>query len=393
MEIIEVMNSKSGLAFLILAQLACGSGGDQPASPDSAIPSPDAELPRPDLPGALLDAPATPVDTGPGVDGPLTFAAWPTEATVTIVSAKNAFGANMSGLVYEPAGTTAPAILWAVQNEPSKLYRLTLNGSTFTQVTSEGWVTGKLLHYPDGTGSPDSEGLTRTDWSSNEVYVVAERDNDANQISRQSILRFELTGTKGVLVATHEWQLTDDLPAADVNCGLEGIAWIPDSHLVARGFFDESTQAAYLPALYPDHGCGIFLVGHDTTGMLYGYVLDHSTGKFTRIATFASGQQRSVDLTFDRDTGTLWSLCDSKCNGRMTLLDIDGDATSATAGRFILRATVPPPKALSNMNNEGISMGPFAECAGERRPFFWADDEESNGFAIRKGSITCGRLY
>jgi hypothetical protein len=45
------------------------------------------------------------------------------------------------------------------------------------------------------------------------------------------------------------------------------------------------------------------------------------------------------------------------------------------------------------MNNEGISLAPLSECSGERRSFFWADDEESSGYAIRKGSITCSRLY
>ena len=368
------------MGLLALVQLGCTGGGEKPLATDSSVGQPDSASPG-------LDVVVLPPD------GPVTFTTWPAEATVAMVSAKDAFGANVSGLVYEPASAAAPAVLWAVQNEPSKLYRLTWNGSVFTQVTSEGWVTGKLLRYPGGTGSPDSEGVTRTDWASNEVYVAAERDNDNNQVSRQSILRYELTGTKGVLTATHEWLLTSDLPAADLNCGLEGIAWIPDTYLVARGFFDESTLSAYNPALYPDHGAGIFLVSFDAIGMIYGYVLDHKASTFTRVTTFASGQARAVDLTFDRDTGTLWSLCDSQCDGRMTLLDIDTDPASATAGRFVLRATVPPPKVLSKMNNEGIALAPLSECSGDRRSFFWADDGESSGYAIRRGTIPCGRMY
>jgi hypothetical protein len=127
--------------------------------------------------------------------------------------------------------------------------------------------------------------------------------------------------------------------------------------------------------------------------MIYAYVLGLADGSFTRVATFSSQQARSVDLYFDRDIGTLWSLCDSGCKGRMTLLDIDTDSTSPRAGRFILRATVPPPKALSDMNNEGIALGPLSECSADRRPFLWADDQESNGYTLRKGTITCGRLY
>jgi hypothetical protein len=58
-----------------------------------------------------------------------------------------------------------------------------------------------------------------------------------------------------------------------------------------------------------------------------------------------------------------------------------------------VRATVSPPKALSDMNNEGIALAPLAECAGGTRAFFWSDDEETNGYAIRRGFMSCARLY
>jgi hypothetical protein len=45
------------------------------------------------------------------------------------------------------------------------------------------------------------------------------------------------------------------------------------------------------------------------------------------------------------------------------------------------------------MNNEGIALAPVSECSCDRRPFFWADDQESSGYTLRKGTITCGRLY
>jgi hypothetical protein len=296
-------------------------------------------------------------------------------------------------LVYEPASAGAEAVLWAIQNDPAKLHRLSWNGSAFVPVTSDAWATGKLLRRPDASGSPDVEGVTRTDWATSEIYVVAERDNDAPDVARQSILRYELGTTKGIVNATHEWILTDDLPAAEPNHGLEGIAWIPDTTLVAGGFLDERTQAPYDPALYPDHGSGIFLVGRDDTGMVYGYVLDHKLGSYVRVTSFPSGQARSVDLTFDRDTSTLWSLCDSACDGRMALLSLDSDPASPTHGHFVGRTILSPPKALSGMDNEGIALAPVSECIGDRRSFFWADDAASGGYAIRKGSVTCSLAY
>ena len=342
------------------------------------------------------EVPAEVADAAPSTDGPtgpISFPAWPSDSTIILASRQNAFGENMSGLVYEPASATAPAILWAIQNEPSKLYRLVLDGTAFVASTGDGWTTGRALRYVNGAGSPDSEGVTRTEWGSAEIYVVAERDNAAKDTIRQSILRYDLGGSKGVVDATHEWDLTGDLPPATLNHGLEGIAWVPDSYLVQQGFFDDNKQAAYDPAVYPNHGTGIFLVGIDDSGMIYGYVLDHLASAFSRVTAFSSGQAHTTDLAFDRDVGTLWSLCDKNCNNRMTLLDIDTDASSQSCGHFVLRAILPPPKALKDMNNEGITMVPEAECSNGRKAMFWSDDGETGGYSIRQGLITCGRLY
>jgi hypothetical protein len=352
------------IALIALAGIACSSDGAKRGDSGSSV---------------------EPTDTSVGT--------WPFDGTVVAACGKDAFGKNLSGLVFQPASAGAEAVLWAVQNDPAKLHRLAWNGTTFVPATSNAWATGKLLRYPNGSGSPDGEGVTRTDWATSEIYVAAERNNELPDVSRQSILRYDLDPVTGVLDATSEWVLTDDLPPAEPNHGLEGIAWIPDTYLVERGFLDEQTQAAYLPERYPDHGSGIFLVGRDDSRMVYGYALDHVAGGFVRVATFASGQAHSVDLTFDRETGTLWSLCDDACNGNMALLDIDADPASPTHGRFVVRAIVAPPKAMSKMDNEGITLAPLSECSGGVRSFFWADDAESGGYAIRKGSITCGPLY
>jgi hypothetical protein len=372
---------------------------DTPSAADVA-PKVDGALP-PDT-TVLVDArPAdttTTKDTQPGRDvsdsnKPVTFATWPGGNAVANASVKNAFGTNLSGLIYQPAAGTAPAILWAVQNDPSKVFRMTWNGTAFVSVTSDGWSNGKTLTFPNGSGSPDSEALTRTEWDKDELYVATEKDSDAMSTVRLSILRYELTGTSTTLKATNEWNLTSDLPkATDANKGLEAIAWIPDSYLVARGFYDEASKAVYDPSAYANHGTGIFLVGVEDTGMIYGFALNHSTGAFKRVVTFSSGQEGVMDLAFDRETETLWSICDSVCKNRMTLFDID-TTEGTTKGRFILRATVPPPSTLTSTNNEGITMAPESECANGRKSFFWADDDESNGYAIRRDTIPCGRLF
>jgi hypothetical protein len=333
---------------------------------------------------ASLDAPE---DSSPR-DGPLVLSRWPGSNATAPASLAQAFGPNISGLVYEPPAGAQSAILWAVQNEPSRVFRLAWNGSVFVTVETDGWSLGKSLHYPGGRGAPDSEGLTRTTWNGNELYVVAERDNDAKDVSRPSILRYELTGTTSELTATHEWNLASDLPPAEPNKSLEGIAWIPDAVLVAGSFYDEAKKAPYDPSLYPDHGTGLFFVGSEDNGLVYGYALDHSQGSYHRVATFGSGQGAVMDLAFDRETLALWAICDGACKNRMTLLELD-----STTGRFGVRLVVPPPTTLSSTKNEGITMSPESECASGQKRFFWADDEESDGYAIRRDSIPCGHFW
>ena len=44
---------------------------------------------------------------------------------------------------------------------------------------------------------------------------------------------------------------------------------------MAAGFCDERPFKAYNPADYPDHGTGLFFVGVEANGQIYGYALDH----------------------------------------------------------------------------------------------------------------------
>ena len=50
----------------------------------------------------------------------ITYEAWPTSTTVVTADASNAFGGNLSGLYYQPAGGSEGAVLWGVQNSPSR---------------------------------------------------------------------------------------------------------------------------------------------------------------------------------------------------------------------------------------------------------------------------------
>ena len=75
--------------------------------------------------------------------------------------------------------------------------------------------------------------------------------------------------------------LTPDLgfTNADANLGFEGVAYVPDTFLVASGLHRPTTATLYNPADYPGQGePGLFFGAVEKTGHLRAYVLntDHT---------------------------------------------------------------------------------------------------------------------
>ena len=312
---------------------------------------------------------------------------WPGDQAVQDASSY-VFGGNLSGLIEEGSGTATPGILWGVRNGPGSLFRLVWDGTKWSPDTANSWGAGKGLHYPDGTGEPDSEGVTFAGSSStNGIFVSAERNNLANSISRLSVLRYDPAVSGTTLSATMEWNLTADLPPVGANLGLEGITWVPDSYLTANNFFDEHGLHPYSPAEYANHGTGLFFVGLEGNGMIYAYALDQVSGGFTRVATISSTFPSIMEVQFDRDLNELWAVCDNTCNGQHTLLRID-----SSTGKMGVVFKFDRPTGMPNYNNEGFGIAPAAECVNQRKPVYWADDTEDLGVAIRSGNIPCVAL-
>jgi hypothetical protein len=306
---------------------------------------------------------------------------WPGDATIANADGTGAFGGGVSGLVYEGSGTAAPGVMWGVRHSTGLLYRLVFNG-TFWQ-SEFSWGFGKRLRYMDGTGAADAEGVTFGGGGSVDgMYVAAERSITVPGVSRNSILRYDPNDPNQIIPATHEWDLTADLPATAADAGLEGITWVPDAYLVARGFFDESKGRAYLPADYANHGTGLFFVGLEANGSIYAYALNHADNSFTRVATFASGFPNVMELSFDRELNQLWALCDNGCEGRAKVL-------APASGRFIVTRTFERPTGMPNLANEGFAITPQAECVSGFKPVYWADEAETSAHAIRRGTVTC----
>ncbi|WP_332845790.1 hypothetical protein [Amycolatopsis mongoliensis] len=268
-------------------------------------------------------------------------------------------------------------MLWAVKNGPGTLYRLVRQGSTWAP--DSGWASGKQLHYRNGGGDPDAEGVVATP---DGVFAATERDNDEDG-SLLKVLRFDTGSSAKSLNAVAEWDLTGDLPGVDDNGGFEGITWVPDTFLTAGGFRDERTKARYDPAAYAGHGTGLYFVGLEDEGKIYAYALDQAGGGFTRVATIASGFPKVMELEFEPETGSLWSVCDDTCDGRSATLKL-------VDGKFTVTATYARPSKMPNYNNEGFAIAPRSTCAAGRKAVVWADDANDGGHALRTGTLPCG---
>ncbi|HTL34106.1 MAG TPA: lamin tail domain-containing protein [Kofleriaceae bacterium] len=307
---------------------------------------------------------------GCGGGGP-TGSTWPGRNAVVTVDAAGAPN-NVSGLFYDGA------TLWGARNAPGELIEYVQIGTQWN-IASQ-----RTLRYPSGLGDPDAEDVTKAELSSNAIYVATERDNANNAVSRLSILRFDTSAAGTTLIATHEWNLTADIPAVGANLGLEAITWIPDSFLVGAGFFDTAAGHAYNPADYANHGTGLFFVGVEQTGTVYVYALDHAGDGYTRVTSFASGDPATKALYFDRDVGYLWTYCGAACGNQSGVMRINA------SGAFALIKQIAAPSTMPNLQNEGISFAPESQCVAGQKSFWWTDDGATDGHALRADTIPCG---
>ncbi|GAB3118616.1 lamin tail domain-containing protein [Glaciibacter psychrotolerans] len=337
--------------------------------------------------GAANDCVVPDGSTEPGTGGPSALP-WPGGTAISAVDAAGFFGTNLSGLAYQPSGTAAPGTIWASKNGVGTMYQLAWNGATWAAVSTDGWASGKPLHYADGTGDVDAEGIALTDAGpAGGVFISSERNNDVSKVSRPSVLRYDVTGSAATLSATIEWNLVADLPPVAPNSGLEAIAWVPDSFLVAQGFVDESSATVYRPADYPNHGTGLFVVGLEANGTVYAYALDQVSGDYHRVATISSGFSGVMDLEFDAERSALWAACDDTCDGRSSLLQVA--QTGERAGHFAVTTVYERPSGMPNINNEGFALAPQKLCVDGLKPVFWSDDNNTASHALREGTIAC----
>uniref|UniRef100_A0A942SX86 Lamin tail domain-containing protein n=1 Tax=Neobacillus citreus TaxID=2833578 RepID=A0A942SX86_9BACI len=333
---------------------------------------------NPDGTGDFAETSASTKGTANAFAGVVTAQPWPGGPDETVLDDEDTFTGDLSGLDWTTSSTSADGQLWAVQNGDGLLYHLESDGTG-------GWgpsnAAGTELHYADGSGTPDAEGVTVTSDDPGAVYVSTERNNDVSSVSRPAVLRFATTdGAATTLDATDEWNLAADFPGLGANAGLEGVTWIPDSWLTAHGFSDENTGAAYSPSTYAGHGDGLFFVGVEGTASIYAYAL-MDDGSFERVATIGSPFSVVADVQFDPTLGALWVVCDDACSARTALYEMHDGAFTATS---VYEA---PSAADRTLANEGFAIS--GVCTDGVRATYYADDNDTDGFSLRTGTYPC----
>lgn len=318
----------------------------------------------------------------------VTVTTWPGSADVTPSDPLNAFvstisAGDVSGLAFDRQDD---GVLWAIKNK-NRLFKLTKVDGLWTPVTADGWAGGKELRFPDGSGEPDTEGLTVG--PDGAIYATTERDNVYSGIPRNGILRYDPLAEGTTLVATHEWDLTAEFPELGTlpggsNLGFEGITWVPDSYLVDEGFVDESTNAPYDPAVYPGHGSGLYFAALENDAALYAYALSDTASH--RVARIASGFAKLADVTYDPERGQVWAVTDDTQDGQTSQLAVGDD------GKFAIVSGYLRPENAPNLNNEGFAIAPQATCTDGFKEVIWADDSGTGGHSLRSGTIECTAL-
>jgi hypothetical protein len=298
--------------------------------------------------------------------------AWPVGEPAAVADVAGSLGGNLSGLA--PAG---PSSLWAVRDAPGSLLALDRVDGRWTP--RAGWGAGRALRYPDGRAGPDAEAVAVVAVDPAAVFVGAERDNAAGSGRRNAVLRYETAGT-GPLRATTEWRLDDLAPSAGANSGLEGLAWIPDSALVAGSLSDRSGRP-YVPAEHPPHHGGLFAVAFETSGEVH-LVLLTEAGDVTPILTVAVDLPALMELHWDVEHRELWATCDDTCDGRTALLRPAG-------GSLEVVAVVGAPPGSASLNDEGLAR---LACQNAVSLVVRADDAATGGHALREAALPCRPL-
>ncbi|MBQ6874966.1 MAG: hypothetical protein IJN46_01885 [Lachnospiraceae bacterium] len=295
---------------------------------------------------------------------------WPGAAELTTFDTTQQFLSDSSGLDFHNGQ------LYVVENDAATFWILDV-AEDGTLSFAEGFEHGKTVLFPESEFGPDAEGITADD--DGFLYLSSERDRIFAPKSDSIILKVDPNGSGTELTALQEWRLTDTLPTARYNMGIEAVEWVSNAHMEGR-LFDQNTGAPFEATNYPDAiSNGVFFVALEANGHVYAYVLNEN-GSSVQISDVDSQLGGAMALDYDTEKDLLWIAADDNHSNLAAVLAFRGTQTP-------LLAHVSPPVSVDpKRNTEGFAIAPSRYAKNGQIPVYRLCD------GVRSGALTIGCL-
>lgn len=293
---------------------------------------------------------------------------WPSETWNAAV--------NLTG-VMDPNGLLE---LSGLHWNPLKNRLYVLHGNGRLRVLQYDPASNSFTQSGNCTVSEGPEGITQADLAANEFYTVDENNYE--------IRRFSHSANFSTSTLINHWNLlaSPSTMTNTGNTGPEGIAFVPDSFLTAKGFISQSTGSPYTS----QKGMGgLFFIAHQDGGYIWVFDVNPSVNNdFAFVGRYKTNRSESCDLEFDRSTGLLYILHNTGSN---TLEVTDLTTAAVTGGRkFVTVKEYAVPNPSGNTNIEGFALtprtGPFVMSTGTSA-FFCRDVESDEPSAEQKDCL------
>lgn len=301
---------------------------------------------------------------------------WPAEDLASAINLTpvegpgvNDFHTNLSGAFWNPDTRR----LWLCRNgglEGSKFWVLRENGQNGFVVDTRNSLRGEWTNFGD------LEAITQANYNEDTVYLLIEGE--------ERIKEFNVS-VYGTAVLRNNWNLLPFLPVVG-SSGAEGIAFVPDSFLVAQNFVDGNGNP-YVSR----HGMGgVMLVAHQNGGRVYAFDLNRVTGAFSFVGAYKTNFTESCELTFDRSDGRLYVLHNADWN-RLEVTTLGSTFVSPERKLNEIVTYGRPTGSPANWNLEGFALMSNGDCAnGTRSAFVTIDDGGANSlYWYRSFPCTC----
>ncbi len=259
--------------------------------------------------------------------------------------------------VMDPAGLTElSSLFWNsstkrlyVSHGDGRLRVLQLNSSTntFSQIADRVY-----------TGGP--EGITQVNLTANEFYTV---DEDNYQIRK-----YIYPSNFSSVTLINSWNLlaAPSTMTNTANTGPEGIAFVPDSFLLAAGFVSQHTGNVYTSIKGMG---GLIFIAHQYQGYVWVFdVNPNVSNDFNFVGKYRTNKNESCDLAFDRTTGLLYILHNISGNS-LEVTDLTSTALPAGERKFSIVNEYFIPNPTGNLNVEGFAITP--KCTDSSNVSVW----------------------